>query len=173
MTLCKFDGCLKNASCRGWCDSHYTQWRRGGELKALRPKVLSKNGCCSFEVCSNIPFRRGLCQGHYRQFLNGDELTDLRKKSKGYIDAEGYRRVSYNGKMVFEHRLIMSQHLGRDLFAHENVHHLNGIRDDNRIENLELWTSSQPSGSRVEDKLKWARQLLEEYGEPGYSACSI
>ena len=41
--------------------------------------------------------------------------------------------------------------------------HINGIRDDNRTENLELWSTSQPCGQRVKDKIEWAKEILETY----------
>lgn len=59
----------------------------------------------------------------------------------------------------------MEHHLGRALFRDETVHHKNGDRSDNRRENLELWSSWQPSGQRVEDKIAWARELLARYEE--------
>ena len=64
---------------------------------------------------------------------------------------------------IMEHRKVMQEHLGRQLERHENIHHINGVKHDNSIENLELWTTCQPQGQRVEDKIRWAREFLAFY----------
>lgn len=76
--------------------------------------------------------------------------------------AADHPRGANNHGYVFEHILVMEETLGRYLEPGENVHHINGVKDDNRPENLELWIKPQPSGIRAEDAVKWAREILEK-----------
>lgn len=109
----------------------------------------------------------------YREKNNIKSDADLKcaKKGSGTTTKYGYKRYIMHDHpnaaasgAIFEHVVVMSKHLNRPLAKHERVHHKNGIRTDNRVENLELWSKSQPYGQRVQDKLSWCKEFLEQYG---------
>lgn len=73
----------------------------------------------------------------------------------GYVKIHKPNHPRSDKGYILEHRYVMEQKLGRYLEPHESVHHINGIKDDNRIENLELWegVGRQPKGIRSRDAL--------------------
>ena len=95
---------------------------------------------------------------------NGRWKGGRTRHKAGYVMvwAPGHPRAG-KGQYVFEHILVMEQVLGRHLLRQESVHHRNGVREDNRPENLELWTRPQPTGIRVSDAIVWAREILTRY----------
>lgn len=83
--------------------------------------------------------------------------------TKGYVRLSLYKQGGTSTTYVMEHRKVMSEYLGRDLLPGENIHHKNGDKQDNRIENLELWITNQPTGQRLLDQLEWAKWLIDTF----------
>lgn len=115
---------------------------------------------------------------HYRRYKLYGSPYMLKPKNEyakkyrfkhSYIDKRGYVIVRVGPdsfgprRTMLEHRHVMEKHLKRKLLSSENVHHINGIKTDNRIKNLELWSRVQPNGQRVKDKVKYAVEILSLY----------
>lgn len=129
------------------------------------PKSKRDNRFCSYKC--RWAAARG--RDEYGRYVNAEGYVLLDKR---WSDREPSRAVRASGYVllnrrrhgrVLEHRYVMEQQLGRPLLADETVHHINGIKSDNRPENLELWVSNHPKGQRVEDIVTWAEQMLQRY----------
>ncbi len=172
--LCSWEGCSRPHSSKGFCSLHYYRNSAGKSMDEPPLQRIPGGGICKVEGCERPWRSRQYCGTHYERWRRGQDIeapitspfAELhwyawRENKNGYVTRQG--RVDGKTIAQSQHRFVMEQELGRELFRHENVHHLNGIRNDNRIENLELWSTSQPSGQRVSDKTAWALEWLATY----------
>lgn len=177
--VCEYEGCERGRYAKGLCASHWRMQRKGQPLRPLvshRPRA-ARVAVCTFEACGKKSFRQNLCSGHYRLRRNGEPLRPLRpwrepipvgqgtKFEAGYVLLSGYadHPNARPNAQILEHVVVMSSILGRPLIEGENVHHVNGVRDDNRPENLELWKRVQPKGTRVSDAVAYYLEQLRLY----------
>lgn len=176
---CLVEGCADKYRSNGYCEFHLGRLRSTGDPLGGGRRKLPPNSqtICKVEGCGKTARIYNYCNKHASKFKKyGDPLggyvQDGRSKEwhvrqGGYVikfDRSNPHSHQVSG-IVFQHRQVMGEAIGRPLRSDENVHHKNGDRTDNRLENLELWIKSQPAGQRVQDKVKWAREILREYAD--------
>lgn len=171
---CVVDGCNKEQYAWHMCKRHQRRLKTTGRTD-LAPRVpWNKSGIevCIVDGCNTKHLSKGFCQKHWKSFvawIDKDRVSEewqkySPSKEKGYVKLYRPNHPSATKYgMIMEHRLIMEEMIGRLLKKHETVHHKNGDRKDNRPENLELWSSRQPKGQRVEDKVEYAVEILKQY----------
>ncbi len=106
------------------------------------------------------------CNGRYWRSYGGEFPT-----SHGYTMLSGkWGHPNANSKgRVLEHIMVYADHHNRRVETEngENIHHKNGDKQDNRIENLEMWVTKQPKGQRPEDLVEWAVEIMNKYATEG------
>ena len=116
-------------------------------------------GCIASEAAKKRAYKT--IAGKKKTSINGSLKPRI---AGGYVKIHdrNHHRADNSG-FVYEHIVVMEKHLKRSLLPKETVHHKNGMKTDNRIENLELWSHSHPCGQRIADKIAWAKEILATY----------
>lgn len=173
MRKCDLPQCENKHKAHGYCSKHYRRFWEHGDPIYLQRNIEPVD--CSVNDCTTVAQCKGLCTKHYARFKkHGDPTIRVKAPAgSGYVDTNGYKQVALpkkwrsqmnNRKSIPEHRLVMMEHLNRVLLSEETVHHKNGNKLDNNIDNLELWSSNHPSGQKVSDLLAYADQIYALYG---------
>jgi len=156
----------------------YTKGKIYGELTIISEKPYIKNGVNWIDLECSCGYKFSTELGAFKKRKNMRCINRSLHRNKDIGNIKDIKKYNVNGYIllylpdhpnaskggtVAEHVFIMSEYLGRPLIKGETIHHKNGIRNDNRIKNLEIWFKGHPIGQRVEDLIEFAKELLYTY----------
>lgn len=148
---CRALNCDNAILAGGYCGKHYQRYKKYGNANEPshwqgRPKS-GKDYTCG--ICNKVFYRRiseiqkgstHYCSRHCAFIGQKGKPKKIKpiEQSNWRINRKGYLETTRQRKRILQHRLIVENHIKRPLIKGEIIHHLNGIKTDNRLENLAL-----------------------------------
>lgn len=167
---CEVEGCDRPTRCKGLCNKHYERLRRTGSIGVAGDARRKPAVQCSVDGCPKEAKARTLCAGHYANWRTTGDPIPRKRPTYGQnvprVNARGYRIVydpehplAMADGYVYEHRKVAWD---EGLLTDPNliVHHRNGDRGDNRIENLEV----KAQGVHVREHVEERGYVDNQYG---------
>lgn len=182
-TSCRIPGCDRRVAYLrdAMCVMHYLRKRSGKDLKApVRIARGELKEICIMDGCGKKANAKDLCSAHLYRLTKGHDLSmPFRRKNASklgpgrWLDGSGYVMCKVPpgtagakpGGFMLEHRFVMQRRLGRTLLSVETVHHKDGNRTNNTIDNLELWSGKHGKGINIIDGIRSSTDWILRYGE--------
>jgi HNH endonuclease len=122
----------------------------------------NKNTKCLIPDCDGDYRSKGYCKKHYSRFMRYGDPNILKHQPNGSPHIKRYRKKRIGEKTVSLHRWVVEQHIKRKLLPTEIIHHKNGNKLDNRIENLQIMKDQKEHEEAVHKKLMDYERAIEE-----------